>query len=122
MALIQMNSEQLDAAIATGQVVMVYFWTDWHEVCTEATETMEKVAKKYEGQAIVCSVNADQEGFRAIELGIYSIPTVILFQDCQEIDRISGMQPEGLYESLLNSCLHPEEINPYDLINSRGYL
>lgn len=121
MALIQMNSEQMDAAIATGQVVMVYFWTDWHEVCNEATEIMEQVAKKFEGQAVICSVNADQEGFRALELGVYSIPTVILFQSCEEIDRISGVQPEGLYESLLISCLHPDDVSPYDLINSMGY-
>jgi len=53
VALVQMNSEQLDAAIATGQVVMVYFWTDWHEVCTEATEIMEKVDKKVRGTGCV---------------------------------------------------------------------
>lgn len=121
MALIQMNSEQLDEAISSGEVVMVYFWTDWHEVCTEATQIMEEVATKYAGQAIVCGVNADEAGFRALDLGIYSIPTVLLFHGGEEIDRMAGMQPASLYGTLLDSSLHPENVSPFDLINSMGY-
>jgi len=121
VALIQMNSEQLDEAISSGEVVMVYFWTDWHDVCTEATQIMEEVATSYTDQAIVCAVNADQEGYTALQLGIYSIPTVILFHGGEETDRMGGLQPASLYGTLLDSALHPENVNPYDLINSMGY-
>lgn len=121
MALQHMNSEQFEAARNAGGVVMLYFWTDWHERCLEATPIMEEVAKKYEGEATVCAVNADADGFLALELGAYNIPTVLLYHEGMEIDRIGGLQPASLYESLLESCLHPEEINPYDLISSMGY-
>lgn len=121
MALIPMNSEEFEAAVASGQAVMVYFWTDWHDICQEATPIMEEVAQRFEGEAIVCSINADAEGFLALDLGAYSIPTVILYHGGEEIERIGGMQPADLYASLLDSCLHPEEINPYDMIQSYGY-
>ncbi len=122
VALIPVNSDQLDEAIGTGSLVMVYFWTDWHEICLESTPMMEELGKKYEGQdVIICAMNADENGFRALELGVYSIPTVIVFQGCEEIDRISGIQDVQLYSNMIDAFLHPENLSPYELINSSGY-
>lgn len=121
MSLTPMNSEQFQAAVASGQVVLVYFWTDWHESCKTATPIIEELAAHYDESVVFCSLNADEAGFLALDFGVYAIPTVILFQGGEEVDRISGVQPADLYKSLLDACLHPEDVNPYDLINSMGY-
>jgi thioredoxin-like negative regulator of GroEL len=122
MALKHFNSDQLDATISSGDLTLVYFWTDWHERCAMSTPIMEELATKYEGQAHIVAINADAEGFLALELGALSIPTVILFENGEEIDRIAGVQPLELYASLLDVRLSPEEINPYDIITSMGYM
>ena len=122
MALIQMNSEQFEAAVSSGQLVLVYFWTDWHDTCAEITPIMEELAERYEGQALIVGINADNDGFLALELGAYTIPLVIVYENGAEVDRVAGVQPIELYEQFLDVCLHPEDINPYELINSMGYL
>lgn len=121
MALQHMNSTEFEAARDAGGVVLVYFWTDWHDTCKEATPILEEVAKKYEGEALVCALNADQEGFLALELGAYTIPTVLLYDDGVEIDRIGGVQSAALYGGLLDARLHPEDLSPFELISSMGY-
>ncbi len=121
MPLLPMNGEDFQAAVADGKLVMVYFWTDWREACQEATPIIEEVASYYDDAVVICSVNADEAGFLALDLEVYSIPTVILFQNGEERNRIPGVQPAHIYQSLLDSYLHPEAVNPYDLIDSMGY-
>lgn len=121
MALIQINSEKFEEAVSSGQLVMVYFWTDWHDACKEMTPIMEELTQRYDGQALIAGISADMEGFLALELEVYSIPTVIIYQDGTEMDRLAGIQPLELYAQLLDVRLHPENINPYELIDSMGY-
>jgi thioredoxin-like negative regulator of GroEL len=82
---------------------------------------MEELAQRYDGQALVVAINADREGFLALELDVYSIPTVIVYQDGREVDRLAGIGPLDLYEQLLDVRLHPEDLNPFELITSMGY-
>lgn len=121
MALIQMDSEKYESAISSGQLVMTYFWTDWHDSCEEMTPIMQELAERYDGKALIAAINADMEGFLALDLDVYSIPTVIVYQDGREVDRIAGKGPIELYEQLLDVRLHPENLNPFELINSMGY-
>ncbi|MDF2839008.1 MAG: thiol reductase thioredoxin [Evtepia sp.] len=121
MALIQMDGEEFGSAVSSGQLVMAYFWTDWHDTCEEMTPIMEELAQRYDGQALVVAINADREGFLALELDVYSIPTVIVYQDGREVDRLAGIGPLDLYEQLLDVRLHPEDLNPFELITSMGY-
>jgi thioredoxin-like negative regulator of GroEL len=79
------------------------------------------LAQRYDGQALIAGINADMEGFLAFDLDVYSIPTVIIYQDGTEVDRLAGSQPLELYAQLLDVRLHPDELNPYDLIQSMGY-
>ncbi len=122
MALVPMNSDEFEAAVASGAIVLAYFWTDWHEACREVTPILEEVLPKYAETVVACSINADQEGFLALEIGVHATPLVILYQDGEELDRIPGIQLPRLYDQLLDDLVNPKEVNPYDLIQSMGYL
>lgn len=122
MALVPMNSEELEAAVSTGGMVVAYFWADWWEACAEATPLMEEVAKRFENEIIAASVDVDAEGFLALEQNVVSLPMVIIYQDGGELDRIVGLQPLEIYDHLIRIRVFPEEPNPYELINSMGYL
>lgn len=121
MALIQIDRDQFASAVSSGQLIMVCFWTDWHEACLEVAPIMEELAQRYDGQAFIAGINADMEGFLALDLDVYSFPTVIIYQDATEVDRLAGIQPLELYAQLLDVRLHPEDLNPYELIQSMGY-
>lgn len=121
MALVPMNSGSLEAAVATGELVVAYFWADWWETCAEATPLIEEVAQRFDKEIVAASINVDAEGFLALEQNVVSLPMVIIYQDGGELDRIVGLQPLELYDHLIRIRVFPEEPSPYELIDSMGY-
>lgn len=122
MALTPMGSAEFKSSISSEHVLVAYFWTNWHEACQDVTPILEALAKNYEGKATICSINADEEGFLAIDLGVYTTPLVIVYQDGEEVDRIVGIQPHKVYDQVIDDCVNSKEIDPYELINAMGHI
>ncbi len=122
MALIHMNGTELEHALSQNPFTLVCFWAEWQEDCKEARKALEAVSELCAPKTAFVAVNADEEGFLALELGIYSLPGVLLFRGEEEIDRLFGAQDAQLYESFVRSHTQPEDIDPYELIQSSGYM
>jgi thioredoxin 1 len=67
---------------------------------------VEELAKAYEGRALIAKLNTDENVRVATELGIMGIPTLILFQDGQEVDRMVGFAPRNALETKLKALLN----------------
>ncbi len=52
-------------------------------------------------KAKICKLNTDENGSIAQKYGIASIPTLILFENGEEIDRMIGVQPENVLKEKL---------------------
>ena len=83
------TSEVLESDIP----VLVDFWAPWCGPCRTAAPVLEKIAGQYEGQLKVCEVNIDNERETAMQYGIMSIPTMLLFKDGQVVDQLTGVPP-----------------------------
>jgi len=70
--------------------VLVDFWAEWCGPCRALAPIVEAVAKQYAGAARVVKLNVDDSPAVAQRYGIQGIPTLILFQDGEEKDRIIG--------------------------------
>ncbi|RMD69993.1 MAG: thioredoxin TrxC [Gammaproteobacteria bacterium] len=70
--------------------VLVDFWAPWCAPCRMMAPAFEQAAKALEPQVRLAKVNTEQERNLAIQYGIRSIPTLVLFRKGQEVDRISG--------------------------------
>ena len=73
--------------------VLVDFWAAWCGPCRMLAPSVDKLAADYEGKLTVGKVNIDEESDAAIERGIASIPTLIMFKDGVEVDRLIGAVP-----------------------------
>ena len=62
---------------------------------------VEELANDYAGKAKVCKLNVDDCGRIAQSYGVMSIPTLILFKDGQEANRIVGFRPKAELAKLL---------------------
>jgi len=105
MALNHYNKEGFDAALAAGGVLAVDFWATWCGPCKMLAPTMERLAGAYEGRAVIGKVDIDQEQDLAVRYGVMSIPTVILFKDGEEVQRLVGVLPEAKYTAALDELL-----------------
>ena len=100
MGAIHLTKDSFNEAISKGRV-LVDFWAGWCMPCKMVAPVIEELAVKYEGSATVAKVDVDRETVLAGRFDIVSIPTVIVFQDGQEVKRLIGVQSREKYESLL---------------------
>jgi thioredoxin 1 len=76
--------------LGSDQPVLVDFWAEWCGPCRMIAPTVERVAEQYAGRARVAKVNVDDNPATAQRYGIKGIPTLILFHEGREAERIVG--------------------------------
>ena len=83
------NFEQ--EVLKADKPVLVDFWATWCGPCRMLAPTIEEVAEETEGRAIVGKVNVDDEMTLARKYRIASIPTLIVFENGEEVRRSIGV-------------------------------
>ena len=84
--------------LQSDQPVLVDFWAPWCGPCRMLSPTVEQVAEKYQGKAKVVKMNVDDNIESPAKYGIRGIPTLILFNKGQEVDRRVGIPPNANIE------------------------
>jgi thioredoxin 2 len=75
--------------------VLVDFWAEWCGPCRAMSPVLDRFASEHRTQLQVAKVNTDQNQQLAGQLGIRSIPTLILFRGGKEVARRSGSSDLG---------------------------
>ena len=88
---------------------VVDFWAIWCAPCTMVAPVMEKIAKEYEGKIKLGKVNVDNELKTANEFVIHNIPTIIIFKEGKEVERIVGAVPKEHITEKIKKYLVPKE-------------
>ena len=81
--------------------VLVDFWATWCGPCRMVAPVVEEIARDYDGKLKVVKLDVDANGDTASTYGVMSIPTLLLFKDGQEVQRIVGFrQKERLLKDI----------------------
>ena len=73
-------------------VVLVDFWADWCMPCKMMAPILNDVAEESGGKARVYKLNVDEQQQVAARYGIRNIPTLILYKNGKEVERIIGVK------------------------------
>lgn len=96
------NAQTLLIEESLKRPVVVDFWADWCGPCKQLMPILEKLAAEYQGAFLLAKVNADEQQMLAQQLGVRSLPTVMVIKDGQPIDGFSGAQPESAVREMLD--------------------
>jgi thioredoxin 1 len=94
-----------EVVLKSDNPVVVDFWAPWCAPCRVVGPILDKLASEYEGKLTIGKVNTDEEVQWATKFGIQGIPTVIMFKQGQEVDRLVGSRPESAYKSAFEKLL-----------------
>ena len=94
------QQDQFEELINREKFVVVDYTATWCGPCRLIAPIIDQLAEDYQGKAEVVKVDLDQNKGNAKEYKIRSIPTVLIFKDGQEVDRIVG---RATYEQFSNA-------------------
>lgn len=90
--------------IAEG-LVLVDFWAPWCAPCRMIAPVLEQLDVEYAGKVKITKLNVDENPDTPARFGVMGIPTLILFKDGKEVDKIVGALPKQQFVSMFNKHL-----------------
>ena len=77
----------------------VDFWAPWCGPCMIVSPIVEEISMEYPDKLKVCKVNVDEAPLTSSNYGIMAIPTLMIFYEGKEVERIVGAVPK---EQIIN--------------------
>jgi thioredoxin 1 len=86
-------------------LALIDFWAAWCGPCQALAPTIEELAKEYSGRILVGKLNVDENPKTAECFQVFSIPTMLIMKNGEEIDRIVGCVQKKYIEASLRKHL-----------------
>jgi thioredoxin 1 len=92
---IEVTDKTFDQVVLQADLpTVVDFWAVWCGPCKMIAPVLEEIAREFEGQLLVTKLDVDHNNPTAMKYGVMSIPTLILFNNGQPVERIVGFMPK----------------------------
>ncbi|HUP75017.1 MAG TPA: thioredoxin [Acidimicrobiales bacterium] len=86
---------------SASEPVLVDFWAEWCGPCKMVAPILQEIADEQAGKLKIVKLNVDEAPDVAMKHQVMSIPTLIVFKDGVEVDRLVGARGKAqLLESL----------------------
>lgn len=91
----------------TGKVALVDFWAEWCQPCKIQGPIVSQVADDYAGneKIKICKLDVEVNKKIGAKLNIRNIPTIIIFKNGKEVERLVGIKTKGILNKALTKYI-----------------
>ncbi|OGH56068.1 MAG: thioredoxin [Candidatus Lindowbacteria bacterium RIFCSPLOWO2_12_FULL_62_27] len=106
MAVTEITDATFEAEVTKSNTpVLVDFWAVWCGPCRMIAPMVEELSKEYAGKVKFCKVNVDDNNETAVQFGIRSIPTLLIFKNGQIAGQVIGAVSKERLKAEIDSAL-----------------
>ena len=103
---VKVTDANFEEEVARSSVpVLVDFWAEWCGPCRLMSPILEEVAPLYEGRLKVGKLNVDENQEAPTRFGVMNIPTLVVFKNGREVERIVGALGKSDLQKKLDRAL-----------------
>lgn len=101
----ELTTDELTKKLDNGDKVLVDFFATWCGPCKALIPVLESISNDFAGVELI-KMDVDQNMDLAMELGIRSVPTVVLFEGRKEVLRTTGANTKTFYEKVITESFN----------------
>jgi thioredoxin 1 len=105
MATVKVDSANFKAEVLDSAIpVVVDLWAEWCGPCKMIGPSLEELSAEYAGKVKIVKLNIDENPDLGAQLGVRSIPTLLMFKGGERADMKVGAYPKTVLSGWIKNA------------------
>jgi thioredoxin 1 len=103
MATVKVDKDNFQSEVLqSSEPVVVDFWAEWCGPCKMIAPALEEISTEMQGKVKIAKLNIDENQELAIQFGVRSIPTLLMFKNGELASNMIGAVPKSKLSSWIS--------------------